>query len=187
MPPNDRVHDRVVLDALEAIEPIPFTGNVWRVTRQGRDPLRGSSANGRWSAPGEFEVLYTSLEKDGALAEIGHRLSLEPVWPSRLRHSVHCIRVTADKVLQLSNMEVLRTLGVDVERYSSYEYGSTQAIAAAAHFLDFSAIVVPNARFDCNNLVAFVGVIEPGALESITSEDVDWEAWRRSRRAKPTP
>src|ERR1700730_7394720 len=39
--------------------------------RKGRDPLRGSTANGRWSpSGGEFEVLFTSLERDGALAEI---------------------------------------------------------------------------------------------------------------------
>jgi hypothetical protein len=73
-------HDRSILDALEAIDREPFAGEVWRVTRKGRDPLRGSAANGRWSSSGgEFEVLYTSLEHDGALAEIGYRLALEPV------------------------------------------------------------------------------------------------------------
>ena len=68
---EDRCSDR------EALKKV-----VWRVARRGRDPLRGAIANGRWSAIGEFEVLYTSLEADGALAEVGHRLSLEPVWPS---------------------------------------------------------------------------------------------------------
>src|SRR6266404_5750678 len=72
----DRIHDGVVLDALEALDPEPFRGAVWRVTRRGREPLRGAAAHGRWSASGEFEVLYTSLARDGALAEIGYRLSL---------------------------------------------------------------------------------------------------------------
>lgn len=71
------VHDRSILDALEAIDPKRFAGEVWRVTRKGREALRGSTANGRWSpSGGEFEVLYTSLERDGALAGIGYRLSL---------------------------------------------------------------------------------------------------------------
>jgi hypothetical protein len=74
-----RRHDRVILDALEAMGPEAFAGDVWRVTSRGRDPLRGSMAEGRWSPAGEFEVLYTSLERDGALTEIGYRLSLEPV------------------------------------------------------------------------------------------------------------
>ncbi len=71
-------HDRRILDALEAIDPERFAGEAWRVTRKGRDPLRGSAADGRWSpGGGEFEVLYTSLERDGALprSDIGSRWS----------------------------------------------------------------------------------------------------------------
>jgi hypothetical protein len=56
-----RIHDRGILDALEAIDPEPFKGEVWRAARKGRDALRGSTAHGRWSPSGEFEVLYTSL------------------------------------------------------------------------------------------------------------------------------
>jgi hypothetical protein len=70
-----RVHDRSILDALEAREPLQFAGDVWRITREGLDPLRGSAASGRWSPGGEFDVLYTSLERDAALAEIGSRSS----------------------------------------------------------------------------------------------------------------
>ena len=67
-----RIHDRVILDALEALDPEPFRGTVWRVTRSGREPLRGAAAHGRWSSSGEFEVLYTSLLREGALGEIGY-------------------------------------------------------------------------------------------------------------------
>ena len=79
MPFWDRVHDRELLDALEALAPETFDGDVWRVAREGRDALLGASAGGRWSPSGGFEVLYTSLDAEGALAEIGYRLSLEPV------------------------------------------------------------------------------------------------------------
>src|SRR5882757_8721443 len=83
MPSRGRMHDRAILDALEQLQPEPFDADVWRVARKGRDPLAGSSANGRWGAPGELEVLTASEARDGALAEVGFRLSLEPVWPSR--------------------------------------------------------------------------------------------------------
>src|SRR5215470_7645877 len=96
-----RVHDRAILDALDAIDPMPFEGEVWRVIPKGRNPLRGSSTHGRWSPNGEFEVLYTSLERDGALAEIGYRLSLEPIWPSRLQHEIHRIAVSGRRHKQL--------------------------------------------------------------------------------------
>src|SRR5690606_27614928 len=140
---SGRVHDRLMLDALEALGSRPFSGTVWRVTRAGRDGLRGSTADGRWSANGEFEVLYTSLEREGALAEIGYRLSLEPVWPSRITHEIHEISVEAGSALQIADLAGLASLGVDVARYGSFDYTATQAIAAAANFLELDGLLVP--------------------------------------------
>src|SRR5690348_10940431 len=94
-----RRHDRAILDALEALDPEPFAGRVWRVTRKGRDPLRGSSSRSRWSPGSALEALYTSLEREGALAEIGFRLSLEPVWPSLIEHNIHLIEVQTERTL----------------------------------------------------------------------------------------
>lgn len=180
--PGGRRHDRDVLDALEAMEPEPFRGAVWRVTGRGRDPLRGSTAPGRWSPAGEFEVLYTSLEREGALAEIGYRLSLEPVWPSRMQHDVHRIAVAAERILRFPDVRALVPFGVDPARYSSFDYTATQALAAAAHFLEFDGIMVPSARSPTLHLVMFLGnVLAEDALLVEETQPVDWEAWRRKR------
>jgi RES domain-containing protein len=177
-----RVHDRAVLDALESLDPQPFAGDVWRVTRKGRDPLRGSSSRGRWSPMGEFEVLYTSLERHGALAEIGYRLSLEPVWPSRLEHELHTIAARTQRSLRFANLDSLVALGVDVARYNTFEYGATQAVAAAAHFLEFEGLVVPSARAACANLVIFLDrLTEDYRLDVTATEAVDWDLWRKRR------
>jgi hypothetical protein len=166
------VHDRGILDALEAIDPEPFAEEVWRVTRKGRDPLRGSAANGRWSpSGGEFEVLYTSLERDGALAEIGYRLSLEPVWPSRMEHEVHLIAVERERT---PRFESLSPLGVEIARYHTFDYQATQAIAAAAYFLEFDSLIAPSARFPCANLVIFTERATGLALKM--SQAIDWES-----------
>jgi len=178
-----RIHDRSILDALEKLAPAPFDADVWRVARQGRDPLQGSSANGRWNAPGELEVLYTSEARDGALAEVGFRLSLEPVWPSRLQHQIHVLAVKAEHTLRLVDMRELEKLGVDISRYESFDYRATQAIAAAAHFLEFDGLLVPSARFACANLVLFSDrVAGPGHPQLVSSENVDWADWRRRNR-----
>src|SRR6202022_3268404 len=100
MSSGGRVHDRSVLDALEKLDPKPFDSDVWRVARKGRDPLRGSSASGRWGAAGELEVLYTSEQRDGALAEVGFRLSLEPVGPSLIQHQINVLAVRGDARLR---------------------------------------------------------------------------------------
>jgi RES domain-containing protein len=172
-----RVHDRAILDDLESRALHRIKKNVWRVTRKGRDPLRGAVASGRWNAIGEFEVLYASLTAEGALAEVGHRLSLEPIWPSRIAHEIHTLRVNVDRALIFSDVQQLEKLGVNVAKFGGYEYAATQAIAAAAHFLEFEALIVPSARYGGFNLVMFLDrlQIQP---ELIGTESVDWAAWR---------
>lgn len=180
---TSRRHDRVILDALEAMEPEAFAGDVWRVTSRGRDPLRGSTAEGRWSPAGEFEVLYTSLERDGALTEIGYRLSLEPVWPSKVQHQLHRIAARTKRSLRFPDVAALAPFGVEAARYPSFEYEPTQTLAAAARFLGFDSLIVPSARSSALHMVVFLdAILDDGALTVLDSEDVDWDGWRRKRR-----
>jgi len=173
-----RVHDRTILDALDAMDPVRFEDTVWRITRAGRDPRRGSAASGRWSPGIPVEVLYTSLEREGALAEIGYRLSLEPVWPSRLQHEIHELAAQSQRTLEFADVASLAPLGVDVSRYGSFDYSVTQALAAAAHFLEFDGLLVPNARHSSSNLVLFMDRGTPGSLEVKSTRAVDWTRWR---------
>lgn len=172
-----RIHDRAILDALDSLASEAIEKTVWRVTRKGRDPLRGAVANGRWNAIGEFEVLYTSLVAEGALAEVGYRLSLEPVWPSRIEHEIHTLKIRAERVLKFETLQQLEKLGVNTARFESFDYAATQAIAAAAHFLEFDALIVPSARFPAQNLVAFLDRLQTPP-ELISTGSVDWPAWR---------
>ncbi len=175
------MHDRALLDALEAAMPQAFVGRVWRVVRKGRSPLQGSVASGRWTPGDGVEALYTSLERDGALAEIGYRLSLEPIWPSRLQHEVHALEARTSRTLRFADVEALAALGVDAARYANFDYSVTQAIASAAHFLEFDGLVAPSARHASQNLVLFMDRIAPQDIRVTSSEDVDWSAWRRFR------
>jgi hypothetical protein len=173
MPP----HDSALLDALEGRATEAFTGDVWRITRAGRDALWGSTAPGRWSPGEDARVLYTSLERDGALAEIGFRLSIEPVWPSRLAHEIHRIAAHTERSLRFADISALVPLGVDPARWTGFDYTATRAIAAAAHFLEFDGLIVPSARFACHNLVVFLANLAP-ALTVRESQPVDWSPWR---------
>ena len=182
-----RRHDRELLDALESQPSEIFSGETWRVTTKGRDALRGSTAGGRWSPPGEFEALYTSLARAGALAEIGYRLSLEPVWPSRLEHELHRITARTTNTIRFATIGSLSPFSVDTGRYKTFDYTVTQAIAAAAFFLDFDGLIVPSARSNDLNLVIFPEkLLVTEQLKVETAEPVDWRAWR-SRHRTPTP
>jgi hypothetical protein len=186
MAPTRRVHDRELLDALEALDPISLTADVWRAVRIGRDPIRGSTADGRWGAAGELEVLYTSLERDGARAEIGYRLGLEPVWPSRLEHTECRVSLELERVCDLTDFALLSALGVDEGRYEGHDYRSEQAISAAARFLNFDGILVPNARHPSDNLVIYTDVVDSGALNVHEVHKIDWNRWRAANRTRPS-
>ena len=177
MTPLER-HDRALLDALD-LAGNKFSGQVWRVTSNGRPPLEGSTSKGRWSGSEDFSVLYTSCEKSGALAEVGFGLSMQPIWPSRLQHQIHELSVECSKVLNLTDYGQLQSLGVNTEKYQSLDYSVTAKIAAAANFLEFDALLVPNARFSCNNLVIFSE--RDNKIELVNSTNVDWQEWRKNQ------
>lgn len=170
-------HDRALLDALD-VATIPFSGTVWRIAQVGRDPLKGSSLSGRWSG-GDYSVLYTACEREGALAEIGFRLSLEPIWPSRLQHLLHKIKVECERVIDLRELSALERLGVATSKYQSLDYSVTARISAAVAFLEYDAMLVPNARFKCCNLVIFNE--RPNSLELVKSVPIDWNDWRSKK------
>jgi RES domain-containing protein len=178
MPGARRPRDPVLLDALDAFDRLPYARETWRVVRDGRDPLQGSASGGRWD-PTLFDVLYTSLDPDGAVAEVHFHLSRQPVFPSKIRYGLHRIRVRTEKTLRLPDLDAMIPLGVDPARYREILYGPTQAIGDAAYFLGFDSIIAPNARWSCNNLILFTDQIAPIDLEVIESSEVKWSEWRK--------
>jgi RES domain-containing protein len=178
MPGARKPRDPALLDALDAFERVPYAGETWRAVRSGRDPLQGSACGGRWD-PTLFDVLYTSLAPDGAVAEVHFHLSRQPVFPSKIRYGLHRIRVRTAKTLRLPDLDATVPLGVDPARYREILYEPTQRIGDAAYFLGFDSIIAPNARWSCNNLILFTDQIAVADLEVIESSEVNWPEWRK--------
>jgi RES domain-containing protein len=174
-----KARDLELLDAIDKLQRTDFEGLVWRVVRKTRDVLQASRVGARWD-PGTFDVLYTSLDRNGALEEVYFHLSRQPVFPS-IPFQIHRIRVNAKNILRLDQMSVLQQLGVDIANYATMHYARTQAIADAAFFLGFEGLLVPSARSSFLNLVLFADHVEITGTEVDFSEQVDWKAWRRSR------
>jgi hypothetical protein len=128
-----------------------------------------------------MSVLYGAAHRDGAIAEIHFQLSRgQSVFPSRMRHGVFELAVRAHRTLVLADMAQLKRLGVDDKRYRELLYTRTQEIGAAAAFLGFDGLIVPSARWDCQNIVLFLDAIDPEEIRTISSEPVDWTAWRQA-------
>lgn len=179
---GSRLHDRDLLDSLESFDPQPLSGTAWRVTWATRDPLAGNSAGGRWHPLNSFEALYTSLEADGALAEMYFHLSRAPVFASS-RMRLHRLQVETARTLWLTDMSTLVRLGVDESRYQSLDHARSQEIGAAARFLEFDSLLVPSVRWPCQNLVLFLDRLDASRLTSCGEDatEVKWPAWRESR------
>lgn len=180
-----KARDVDLLDALDALDKVPFDGDVWRIVRESKNPLQGYPAGARWDPSGGFDVVYTTLDADGARAEIFFHLMRAPVFPARTVYLLHRLRVRMRKTLRLADMSALAALKVDTARYSALGYAQTQAIGDAAHFLGFDGLIVPSARWDCQNLVIFMDRIDPND-DWIISESVpvDWQAWRTRIKGK---
>ena len=175
-----RALDDRLLDVVGAFKGQPFDGTMWRVVRTGRDVLDGSRGSGRWNTS-EMFVLYGAAEQDGAIAEINFHLNLgQSVFPSRMRHDLFELAVKARRTLMLADMEQLKRLGVDDGRYRELLYTRTQEIGAAAAFLGFDGLIVPSARWNCQNIILFLDVIDLEEIRTISSQPVDWKAWRQA-------
>lgn len=181
-----------LIDALEPRERQSFVGRVWRVVSAGRDPLAGYRSGGRWD-DGSFDVLYTSLDRDGAISEtVFHLQRGQPIIPSKPPKNLYSIELNLNEVLDLGSIEKLQDLGVNISEFGrmSYaerisEYPSLQEVAEVAHFLAFQAILVPCARWNCRNLVVFTERCSPSSLElSSGGELLDLRTWHRENAAR---
>ncbi len=126
--------------------------------------------------PDAAAVLYTSCQRDGALAEIAFHWSQLTPRPTK-PVVVHTLRVVTHRTLRLIRAD-LATLGVPESVYKNLNPPRTQEIGAAAAFLGCDGLITPSARWPCDNLVLFPEQMDASAsVDLITSETVDWAAW----------
>lgn len=174
------VRDRELLDQLTALGSTSFSGRVFRATRQGLDPTTPSSGGGRWMLPDGMSILYTCLEKEGAMSELAYHLSGLTPHPSKPM-MVHQLEIEAAKTLRITRSDFVN-LGIDETRYEETNYARCQQIGDAAGFLGYDSLLVPSARWSCENLI----VIHENHDINLTIERKDstlfeWQAWARKR------
>ena len=182
--------DRDLIDALDAMEVEPFSGTVWRVRQEGRDPTTFFAGGNRWD-DGSFDVLYTALDREGALAEMRFHLSRgQPVIPSKVRYSLHELTVDVQGVIDITDWAFLERFGVVKAGFGKMpylshasEYSACQRIGEAIHFLgsddsaEPSGFLVPNARREGRNLVLLGDYMPLENVEHVRDHGViDWNA-----------
>ena len=91
------------------------------------------------------------------------------------------LRVRTERTLRLATFADLLPLGIELALYSTLTYARTQAVAAAARFLEYDGLLVPSARHPSTNLVLLLDQLVGGSVEVLSSEPVDWAAWQAVR------
>jgi hypothetical protein len=136
-------------------------------------------------------VLYTACDSDGAIAEMHFHLKRgQPVFPSKVRYRLYELYVKLSGILDLGEPSILSGLGVDMSRFGqlSYnervvEYTRTQEVAEVAQFLEVGGLMVPNARWQCLNIVIFCDRAPPGSCEGVKDHGlIDWGDWEAQHR-----
>ena len=173
-------HDPDLLDALEAMAPRALDRSVWRVTWATRNALAGGTGGGRWHPPSDFAALYTSLEEDGAIAEIYHHLARAPVFSSS-HVKIHKLHVATRRTLVFEDIAALAAVGIDERAFRHGDHAGSRAVGAASYFLEMDGLIVPSARWACTNLVLFPDRTPDGVVLRVEeSREINWPAWRET-------
>ena len=152
------------------------------MVRAGVDPLSTSgsqAAGGRYNDAGIAGVLYTSLDKATAVAEIMRGLRIRGVNPKHFGPEdwwVYEIRVQVSSVLDLQRNATRSDLRVTNEALVADDTAETRRIGNYARDNSFQAVLAPSAAAkDQNTLVLFMDRLsaEP---EVVSSAPVDFSA-----------
>ena len=177
-----RIRDKALLDSLERLEQARFSETVWRAVREGRNPTDCWRAGGRWDDR-SFDVLYTSVAREGAIEERRfHLVRGQPFPPSKVRYELFELHVRLAAVISFNDLQALQSIGMNSSGYGmvSYvdkaiEYPKSQEIAEACFFMGADGILVPSARHECQNMIVFCEQDTEKEIELIRSHGlIDW-------------
>jgi RES domain-containing protein len=133
-----------MLDILQSAAVSAWSGTVYRHMFGRNEPTRANTHGARWNDVG-LAAIYTSCERDTALAEAEYYISLQPLRP-RATRTLYTIRVSLKKVVDLTTPDLLPELGITDIVLASPDHAPCRMIAGAANWLGHDGLLVPSAR-----------------------------------------
>ena len=165
-------YPRALLERLSALPARAWSGQAFRWTFEGTPPERANSRGARWNPPG-IAALYTSLSRDGVLAESDYLIAAQGIAPARARH-IHTFELSLRSVLEVTEKALLARLGIDDTALGSVDHSKCRLVGGAVERLSHDGLIVPSARSGASNLVIFVNRRPFGApLDLVKTEVLD--------------
>jgi len=91
--------------------------------------------------------------------------------------------VRRKRVITLTYSDILR-LGVHPDHYKDLKYVFTQRIGQAAANIGADGLVVPSARWDCDNIVLFDDTLDDTSMRVVQTTQIDWIEWATAKAPK---
>jgi len=168
------IYEPALLDRLEQLGSDEWEGVVWRHMFGSYPPSRQNTGGARWN-PREVAAIYTSLDRDTALAEAVYRISLEPFRP-KVKRTFYRIKLRLQRVVDLTDRSVLAKLGVTQTELAADLSPICRKVGGAVAWLGNDGLLVPSARAEGTNLVIYPGDDDDSAddydFEVVGSEEI---------------
>lgn len=98
----------------------------------------------RWNEP-PLAAIYTSRERETALAEAEYYIAAQPLRP-KAKRVLYTIRVSLKNVLDLTGPGLLDRLGITTDILQGDDQSPCRLIGGAVHWLGHDGLLVPSAR-----------------------------------------
>jgi len=158
-----------MLDILQSAVVSAWEGTVYRHMFGSHRPARSNTTGARWNEP-RLEAIYTSCERETALAEAEYYISLQPLRP-KAKRTLYTIRVSLRNVVDLTAPGVLRRLGISDDILASDDHSPCRLIGSAVNWLGHDGLLVPSARLTGGtNLVIYRQDLSASNFEEIAEE-----------------
>lgn len=148
--------ERKLVERVASVHGVIVDGTFYRHAAPNREAFLGGEG-GRWGET--FPVIYLGSPESSAVIEAyRHLVEATGIPPELVRpRTLYTVNVRVSKVLDLRDPKNLEGIGLQSEDLSSDvdDYARCQAVAAAAHQLQFHGIVAPAAHGAGDTLALF--------------------------------
>lgn len=168
--------DEAVVEQVERLGTIRWSGTVYRCVSSARDPLSGEGARlngGRWNPKGLFPTIYLAQPFTTCVEEMRRTAEAAGMSLDRLiarGYIANTITVQDLDVLDLRDDAALHQVGLDRADLNGYDWSACQAVGHAAWFLAQSGLIAPSATGQGVVLAAFEERLNPDQLTVATWE-----------------
>jgi len=133
-----------MLDILQSAAVSAWEGTVYRHMFGSLPAALSNTTGARWNAP-PVEAIYTSCERDTALAEAEYYIASQPLRP-KARRTLYTIRASLQNVIDLTAPGLLPRLGITDDVLTGADHSPCQLVGGAVNWLGHDGLLVPSAR-----------------------------------------